>query len=132
MTVFPNLSFVYFPGLCSIRVWQPIAADRTELWSWALYNKDAPEAVKEGIRTQVTRMFSPSGMLEQDDLEVWTRLETNLKSMPPSFRLCYEFGAGEAGVARPFPGSTTNLQSDTPAFAFYRHWARLVGPDGTP
>jgi phenylpropionate dioxygenase-like ring-hydroxylating dioxygenase large terminal subunit len=127
MTIFPNLSFVYFPGLCSIRVWHPRAPGETELWSWALYNKDAPAQVKDSIRKQVTRMFSPTGMLEQDDLEIWARLETNLMSMPPTHRLCYEFGAGEESPARPFPGTTASLQSDTPAFAFYQRWAEMIG-----
>lgn len=127
LTVFPNLSIVFFPGLCSIRVWHPQAADRTELWSWALYNKEAPQHVKDLMRRQVTQMFSPTGMLEQDDLEVWARLEANLMSMPPSFRLCYEFGAGEAPSTRPYPGHTASLQSDTPAFAFYQRWAALTG-----
>jgi phenylpropionate dioxygenase-like ring-hydroxylating dioxygenase large terminal subunit len=126
MTIFPNLSFVYFPGLCSIRVWHPRSPGETELWSWALYNKDAPAPVKDSIRKQVTRMFSPTGMLEQDDLEVWARLESNLMSMPPTHRLCYEFGAGEESPARPFPGKTTSLQSDTPAFAFYTRWAEIL------
>lgn len=126
ITIFPNLSFVYFPGLCSIRVWHPRAPDRTELWSWALYNKDAPDQIKDSIRKQVTRMFSPTGMVEQDDLEVWSRLESNLKGMPPTFRLCYEFGAGEESPDRPFPGKTTSLQSDTPALAFYRRLAEII------
>jgi hypothetical protein len=120
---------VYFPGLCSIRAWHPRAADRTELWSWALYNRDAPEPVKDSIRKQVTRMFSPTGMLEQDDLEVWSRLESNLKGMPPTYRLCYEFGAGEENTARPYPGKTASLQSDTPAFAFYQRWAEMIAQD---
>ena len=128
MTVFPNLSFVYFPGLCSLRVWHPRAPGETDLWSWALYNKDAPDQVKDSIRKQVTRMFSPTGMLEQDDLEVWSRLEANLMSMPSTHRLCYEFGAGEENPPRPYPGITASLQSDTPAFAFYQRWAELIGP----
>lgn len=126
MTVFPNLSFVYFPGLCSLRVWNPRTPGRTEVWSWALYNRDAPDVVKDSVRKQVTRMFSPSGMLEQDDLEVWARLQANLEGMPESFRLCYEFGLGEAAAPRPFPGATATLQSDTPAFSYYRRWADLM------
>jgi len=126
VTIFPNLSFVYFPGLCSIRVWHPKSPGETELWSWALYNKDAPDLIKDGVRTQVTRMFSPTGMLEQDDLEIWSRLESNLMAMPPDFRLCYEFGAGEEPPERPYPGKTASLQSDTPAFEFYSRWAELL------
>src|SRR5687767_15192983 len=55
LPIFPNLSFVFFPGLCSIRVWHPRAPGRTELWSWALYNKDAPDHIKDLIKRQVTR-----------------------------------------------------------------------------
>jgi 3-phenylpropionate/trans-cinnamate dioxygenase subunit alpha len=132
ITIFPNLSFVYFPGLCSIRVWQPKAPGQTELWSWALYNRDAPDHIKDTIRKQVTRMFSPTGMLEQDDLEVWSRLESNLMSMPPTYRLCYAFGEGEESPSRPFPGQTASLQSDTPAFAFYQRWAEITGESGGP
>jgi 3-phenylpropionate/trans-cinnamate dioxygenase subunit alpha len=129
ITIFPNLSFVFFPGLCSIRVWHPRAPGETELWSWALYNKDAPEQIKDSIRKQVTRMFSPTGMLEQDDLEVWARLGSNLMGMPPTFRLCYEFGAGAESPARPYPGNTKSLQSDTAAFEFYQHWASVLADD---
>ncbi len=71
-------------------------------------------------------MFSPTGMLEQDDLEIWSRLESNLMAMPPDFRLCYEFGAGEEPPERPYPGKTASLQSDTPAFEFYSRWAELL------
>jgi 3-phenylpropionate/trans-cinnamate dioxygenase alpha subunit len=127
LTIFPNLSFVYFPGLCSIRVWHPRSAGMTELWSWALYNTSAPDHIKDLMKRQVTHMFSPTGMLEQDDLEIWARLESNLMNMPPSYRLCYEYGAGEESRPRPFPGNTASLQSDTPAFAFYRRWVEIIG-----
>jgi phenylpropionate dioxygenase-like ring-hydroxylating dioxygenase large terminal subunit len=130
MTIFPNLSIVFFPGLCSIRVWHPRAPGKTELWSWALYNKDAPGYIKDLMRKQVTRMFSPTGMLEQDDLEVWARLGSNLMSMPPTYRLCYEFGAGEESPCRPFPGNTASLQSDTPAFEYYKRWAEVIAEGG--
>ncbi|MFL6282689.1 MAG: aromatic ring-hydroxylating oxygenase subunit alpha [Pyrinomonadaceae bacterium] len=132
MTIFPNLSLVYFPGMCTIRVWHPRSASQTELWSWALCNRDAPGHLKDSMKKQVTRMFSPTGMLEQDDLEVWARLGNNLASMPSGFRLCYEFGAGEESPPRPFPGQTASLQSDTPAFNFYRRWAELLaGAEGS-
>lgn len=126
MTVFPNLSIVAFPGMCSIRVWHPRSAGETEMWSWALYNKDAPAHIKGSIRREVTQMFSPTGMLEQDDMEVWMRLGNTLTTMPPTFRLCYEFGAGEEPPLRPYPGKTASLQSDTPAFAYYQRWAELI------
>jgi 3-phenylpropionate/trans-cinnamate dioxygenase subunit alpha len=130
MTIFPNLSLVYFPGMCSIRVWHPRSPDSTELWSWALCNKDAPEHLKVAMRRQVTQTFSPTGMIEQDDMEVWARLGDNLGRLPPGYPLCYEFGAGQEGPARPFPGITSSLQSDSPAFAFYERWAEMIAEGG--
>ena len=131
MTIFPNLSLVYFPGLCSIRVWHPRSAGESELWSWAIYNRDAPNSIKDSISKQVTRMFSPTGMLEQDDLEIWARLGANLASMPPTFRLCYAFNSEENGRSRPYPGFTASLQSDRPAFSFYQCWAEMIGQGRT-
>ena len=130
LTLFPNLSLVYFPGMCTLRVWHPREPARTELWSWALCNRDAPDHIRESVKQQVTRMFSPTGMLEQDDLEVWARVGNNLSNMPPGFRLCYEFGAGEQSPPRPFPGHTASLQSDTPALNFYKRWAELIAQGG--
>ncbi|MBO0797867.1 MAG: hypothetical protein J2P31_03515, partial [Blastocatellia bacterium] len=131
MTIFPNLSLVFFPGMCTIRVWHPRAPGETELWSWALCNRDAPAHIKELVRRQVTHTFSPAGMIEQDDLEIWARIGSNLTNLPPDYRLCYEFGAGEDNPPRPFPGQTTSLQSDTPAFAFYQRWAEMLAQGGT-
>jgi 3-phenylpropionate/trans-cinnamate dioxygenase subunit alpha len=128
MTVFPNLSLVFFPGMCSIRLWHPRSAGETELWSWALFNRDLPPAIKASVRRQVTQMFSPTGILEQDDMEVWARLGSAVATMPPDFRLCFEFGAGEVSPPRPYPGKTASLQSDTPAFAYYQRWSELLGP----
>ena len=42
--------------------------------------------------------FGPAGMLEQDDLEVWARLGSNLASMPAS--------------SAPWPGSTLRPPDD--------------------
>ena len=71
-------------------------------------------------------MFSPTGMLEQDDLEVWSRLGANLMGMPPTFRLCYDLASEENDRSRPYPGFTASLQSDRPAFSFYAHWAEMI------
>lgn len=132
MTIFPNLSLVYFPGMCTIRVWHPRAAGKTELWSWALCNNDAPEHIKTGMRKQVTQTFSPTGMIEPDDMEVWARVGDNLKHLQPGYRLCYAFDAEEEDPPRPFPGITSSLQSDVPAFAFYERWAEVLGQGEAP
>lgn len=131
MTVFPNLSFVYFPGMCSMRLWHPTAPGESELWSWALHHRDLPDAAKQTNRANVSRLFSPTGMLEQDDLEVWSQLGKNLAAMPPDFHLCYAFGGSDEPGARPYPGAMASLQSDRAAFEFYRRWVRALGTAGS-
>ena len=86
VTIFPNLSFVYFPGLCSIWRLAPKAPGETELWSWALYNKDAPDVII-GPDTEAGRRGCsrpPWDARAGRDLEVWSRLESNPHGHAPS------------------------------------------------
>jgi phenylpropionate dioxygenase-like ring-hydroxylating dioxygenase large terminal subunit len=83
-TIFPNLSFVHnWPvvdedGLVapfiSIRLWQPISATRTEIFSWFAVDRGAPEWFKEASYKAYLMCFGSSGMFEQDDVENWNSI----------------------------------------------------------
>ena len=87
-TIFPNLSFVHnWPKVAdtdtddvqpfiSIRLWQPISADETEVLSWFAVDAEAPEWFKERSYKAYLMCFGSSGMFEQDDVENWTSLTT--------------------------------------------------------
>ncbi|MBM4765160.1 SRPBCC family protein [Bacillus sp. B15-48] len=83
--VYPNLGFLQFsfpplegePGLynfLNFRIWRPLAPDKVEVWSWCLIDKAAPEDYKEKSYYAFLSTFGPSGMLEQDDAEIWSRV----------------------------------------------------------
>jgi phenylpropionate dioxygenase-like ring-hydroxylating dioxygenase large terminal subunit len=83
-TLFPNLSFVHnWPQVradgrvvpfISIRLWQPISATRTEVYSWFAVDRNAPDSYKADSYRAYLLCFGSSGMFEQDDVENWTSI----------------------------------------------------------
>jgi phenylpropionate dioxygenase-like ring-hydroxylating dioxygenase large terminal subunit len=83
-TIFPNLSFVHnWPqvneeGLVapfvSLRLWQPVSATRTEIFSWFGVDRLAPQWFKDASYKAYLMCFGSSGMFEQDDVENWTSI----------------------------------------------------------
>jgi hypothetical protein len=85
-TCFPNLSFVHnwpkVPGsdrvlpFISIRLWQPISENETEVCSWFAVDSAAPEGFKKDSYKAYLMCFGSTGMFEQDDVENWVSLTT--------------------------------------------------------
>jgi phenylpropionate dioxygenase-like ring-hydroxylating dioxygenase large terminal subunit len=85
-TCFPNLSFVHnwpkLPGgeqvlpFISIRQWQPISENETEVCSWFAVDSAAPEQFKKDSYKAYLMCFGSTGMFEQDDVENWVSLTT--------------------------------------------------------
>ncbi|AHY45194.1 aromatic ring-hydroxylating oxygenase subunit alpha [Stutzerimonas decontaminans] len=64
-TVFPNNSFLTCSGV--FKVWHPIDANTTEVWTYAMVEKDMPEDLKRRLVDAVQRTFGPAGFWESDD-----------------------------------------------------------------
>ncbi len=87
-TCFPNLSFVHnWPKVrdgrddetlpfISIRLWQPISANETEVCSWFAVDAAAPPQYKRDSYKAYLMCFGSTGMFEQDDVENWVSLTT--------------------------------------------------------
>lgn len=83
-TLLPNLSFVHnWPVVdttgevvpfISLRVWQPVSPTETEVLSWFVVDKGAPEAYKARSYKAYLMCFGSSGMFEQDDVENWASI----------------------------------------------------------
>ena len=83
-SIYPNLSFVHnWPRVAdsedvlpfiSIRQWQPISADETEVLSWFAVDAEAPEEFKALSYKAYLMCFGSTGMFEQDDVENWVSL----------------------------------------------------------
>ncbi len=83
-TALPNLSFVHnWPivnreGLIvpfiSMRQWQPVSATETEVLSWFVVDRGAPDWYKAASYKAYLMCFGSSGMFEQDDVENWSSI----------------------------------------------------------
>ena len=68
-SVFPNFSMNSYRHM--IRVWHPRGPGATEMWSYCLVDRDAPQEVKDALQRHMTQTFGPAGTFEQDDINNW-------------------------------------------------------------
>ena len=83
-TLFPNISLLQISArvddegtvapFTTIRVWQPISATETEIFSFFVVDKDATPEFKEKSYKAYIMCFGTSGMFEQDDMDAWVTL----------------------------------------------------------
>ncbi|MCW2686568.1 MAG: ring hydroxylating dioxygenase, alpha subunit [Mycobacterium sp.] len=83
-SLYPNLSFVHnWPKVgdtdevlpfITLRQWQPISEDETEVLSWFAVDAEAPEEFKALSYKAYLMCFGSTGMFEQDDVENWVSL----------------------------------------------------------
>ncbi|MCV7384015.1 aromatic ring-hydroxylating dioxygenase subunit alpha [Mycolicibacter longobardus] len=81
---FPNMSLVHnWPRIqdsedvlpfISIRTWQPISENETEVYSWFAVDAAAPAQFKKDSYKAYLMCFGSTGMFEQDDVENWVSL----------------------------------------------------------
>jgi nitrite reductase/ring-hydroxylating ferredoxin subunit len=138
-TVFPNLSFLMQPlsvvpgepgtWFTTMRLWNPIGANRMQMISWCLVPVDAPAEAKDAAYRAYTLAFGQAGTFEQDDFENWTcatRMAGEPLAQACSFPYTMGMGSepdhsfGGPGVAvRPYV-------NDTSFRAMWGHWLDML------
>lgn len=121
-TVFPNLSFL--PGYSLFKTWTPLGPHRTEVKTWSLVNKNAPDEVKEAYRRGVMKTFSSSGIYEMDDGENWENSTlVNTGEVTRSQPLHYALGLASEVKHDELPGRIFQGQvNDANQRLFYEKW----------
>ncbi|MDR3660347.1 MAG: aromatic ring-hydroxylating dioxygenase subunit alpha [Mycobacterium sp.] len=142
-SLYPNLSFVHnWPKVAdsddvlpfiTLRQWQPISEDETEILSWFAVDKEAPEQFKALSYKAYLMCFGSTGMFEQDDVENWVSLtNTAAGSMARRLLLNSRMGLLEDGteVAPPLtreqfsgPGVARKGYSEFNQRELLRRWA---------
>jgi phenylpropionate dioxygenase-like ring-hydroxylating dioxygenase large terminal subunit len=132
---YPNLAFL-IPNVLEIagrrvsattlRQWQPLGPDRIRVYSWLLVEKHAAEAWKDLARKAHVMTFGASGMLEQDDTEIWEAVSANTKGLlvrEEPWYLDYTMGMGADPITFPGPGTVYEGKfNEASARGFYRRW----------
>jgi hypothetical protein len=149
---FPNLSFVHnWPKVLdtadgnddvlpfiSIRLWQPISENETEVCSWFAVDSAAPPEYKKNSYKAYLMCFGSTGMFEQDDVENWVSL-TNTAGGAMARRLLLNSRMGLLSDDRPVieplpseafhgPGYAQVGYNENNQRALLRLWAEHLEP----
>ncbi len=126
--VFPNFSILTFLGFLTIRVWHPRGPYNMEAYSWAMIEQEAPPEVVEIARKMQILTFSPSGIFEQDDGEMWGNSVKALRGIHRrNFPLNYQMGAGHGRTDPDKPGLIHPPSTEIGIFGVYEQWQALMG-----
>jgi 3-phenylpropionate/trans-cinnamate dioxygenase subunit alpha len=124
-TVFPNFSVHWLTR--TIRVWHPRGPDKMEIWSWAVVDRAAPQAIKEKMRFVSQYRFSPGGVFEQDDMDNWAQVTGSAKSLiGRRYPANYQMSGNEPPIELDLPGRTMSRFSDNNQLNLYMHWAKVL------
>ncbi|KAA9015964.1 aromatic ring-hydroxylating dioxygenase subunit alpha [Niallia endozanthoxylica] len=137
--IFPNLSFLIshtkikgkLISNTSIRLWRPIGPDKMEVIAWFLVEKNASEDWKQRSRESFVLTFSPSGIFEQDDTEVFTDITAVATgAMPLQKNIMYNYTMGmHRQPVTDFVGPGTVYDdkfSEANQRNFYQYWLDLI------
>ncbi|QIW22874.1 aromatic ring-hydroxylating dioxygenase subunit alpha [Sulfolobus sp. S-194] len=83
-TIFPNLSgFISADStddptstkprypVSLLRLWNPIAPDKTEVWTWVIVPRETSDEIAKRVYEITLSHFGPSGAAEEDDVSIW-------------------------------------------------------------
>jgi len=135
--LFPNLSFLNAPGAytamappapyMTFRVWRPLAAGKTEIWSWCMVEKDAPDEFKQASYKAYLLSFGTSGTLEQDDAENWTTISHAAKgTLASKLALNYTMGQQVIEPMENWYGPGPAYPLDFTEFAQRAFWEKWI------
>ena len=135
-SVFPNLSVLQSieakdgqsppTSMLTFRSWQPIAANKMEIWSWCMVDSDAPPEYKKESAAAYVNTFGSGGQLEQDDAENWrssTRAVTGQFSQKTKFNYQLSREKLEKSIDWPGPGDAyPQAFAEFNQIAFHKRW----------
>lgn len=121
--LFPN-AFL-FDNL--IRVIRPLAVDRTEVASYPLLLRGAPDALNRTRLSEMQGRLSTTGMVSEDDLEMFVGNQTGMRSAKLGWiDLSHGKGQERSGSGSELIGEDS---SELPQRALYRRWRALMSAE---
>ncbi len=134
-TLFPNASPLARQPR-TIAVWHPRGPHQTEVWRWYLVDRDAPQEVKDFLRSYYIGYSGPGGLTEQDDMENWNYAHAASRGTIAR-RHAYNYQIGVGVETREFedhglkvPGAVLDVTeakaSEQNQRAFYGRWAECM------
>ena len=125
--VFPNFA-INRSASRTFRLWMPRGPEKMEVWAWTFVDAAAPDEVKQASRLGVIRGFSPSGTLEQDDMDNWQECTNTARGvMSKRLPLNTTQGLGHERYDESLLTYASDYRfSEVSNRDFYQHWSRLM------
>ncbi|HLY57449.1 MAG TPA: aromatic ring-hydroxylating dioxygenase subunit alpha [Stellaceae bacterium] len=127
LSVFPNLVFILYLGGMSLRYYQPVSTEETELIYWTLVDHGAPAWRRDMSRREVGRSYNALGIIDSDDAEMWMGCMQGLRGhYRRKFPLNYDLGRATVHRENERPGSIDSTPSEVGVFGFWERWQELM------
>jgi phenylpropionate dioxygenase-like ring-hydroxylating dioxygenase large terminal subunit len=137
--IFPNVGFLCLylqkPNgklvpMMNVKTFFPKGIDRVEFLNWFFAEKDASQELKDEMRTSSIHLTGVSGLVEQDDGEVWGEVQRGLDG-PMGRRQTHKYQA-LLGENKPegWPGGGhvyAGFNKDDTQWNWWRRWAEVMG-----
>lgn len=109
-----------------LRALRPLDAQTVEALTWFVVEKDAPETYKENSYQAFLLNFGTSGIVRQDDVEIWTKITDAIQGeRAQKLDLNYEIGLGEDPIEDwEFPGIAYETQLLEANARYFWKWYR--------
>ena len=123
-SLFPN-------GVLGLRLALPRGPQRTEFWHFVLLEQDAPEVIKQVIRTGSQANNGAAGLFEQDDIDNWRQVTAASRSrIARQYAQELSMGVGHAGAHPDYPGLVSERYiSENNQRHFYLRWQEFMNAE---
>src|SRR5262249_31664821 len=99
----------------------------TEIWSYCILDKAAPQEVKDAMRRNHTLTFSAGGVVEQDDMNNFGQITSLCNSpMARKFTINQAMGIRHEHKHEFLPGKVSASPSEMNQRGFYARWAEMM------
>ncbi len=126
-TLFPNFTWHNSP---MIRVWHPRGPLKTEVWSYCIVDKLAPEEIKQDMRHAYEARFGPAGNMEVDDANNWAHASASGKyKAGQPFPMNLQMSLGHESYSEIIPGKLGPSVSETNQRTLYARWQEMIAAE---
>ncbi len=123
-TLFPNFTWHVGP---MVRMWHPRGPHKTEIWTYSIVDKKAPQWARDAMRRNLNFTFGPAGAYEQDDMNNWIQCTSTASSrIARQYDMSIQLGLGHEKRHELLPGTLSQNISETNQRAFYGRWAEIM------
>lgn len=127
--ILSNRHLLIFPNLVLMdhvmRTWYPLAAGRTEIFSYVLRNSAIDPVVDQGRLYDQQMLYSWSGTVSPDDADMFAACQTGAHSGPDKM-IPFMRGLGMEQV-RDSGERIGGYSDETPQRSFWSQWTRMMG-----